>query len=141
MTAATAPLERQAQDPTGLLRTALRLDALVSGAAGVGLLAGSLLLDGLLGIPSAVLAVVGVALVGWGGLWLLAARPRISGRAVAAVMGVNLAWVTVSAAVAMGAWLDDVTTIGRAFVVLQALAVLALTDLQAVGLRRARAAA
>src|SRR5262245_54094908 len=78
-------------DRTGLLRFALRLDALASGASAVALLAGGAVLDGPLGIPTSVLALTGAALVAWAAaVRYVGSRPRISRPAVRAVIGFNI---------------------------------------------------
>ena len=73
----TATLSPTAADQ-GLLRTALRLDAVASGALGVACAAGAAVLDDLLGLPAALLLGVGVFLVVYAaGLIGLAARRPI----------------------------------------------------------------
>ena len=52
----------------GLLRFALKLDGVVTGANGVVYLAGAPLLDGWLGLPAGMLMAVGAALIVYGAL-------------------------------------------------------------------------
>jgi len=128
-TTATAPRPR-------LLRLALRLDAVASGALGLLALAAAPLLDALLGVPSALLYPVGAGLLDWAaGLELAAARPAVSRAVVRSVIALNALWVAASAAAALTGWLP-LTALGTAFVAAQAVAVAGLADLQLVGLRR-----
>jgi hypothetical protein len=126
---------------TGLVRLALRLDAVVTGAVGLAMVVAGTALDGPLGIPAAALVVTGAFFAGWfAALWYLASRPRISAPAVWAVIAVNLLWAIDSVAVLLAGWFP-LTALGTAVVVVQAVAVAAFADLQFVGLRRVRGAA
>jgi hypothetical protein len=119
-----------------LLRTALKLDALASGAMGVLLTAGAGLLSGPLGAPVPVLVGVGLLLVAFAAaVWVVATRPRISRPAVWTVIVLNLVWVVESIVFATGAALSG---LGTVLVVAQAAAVVLFADLEFVGLRRAR---
>ena len=72
----------------GLLRFALTLDGVATGANGVLYLAGAPLLDGWLGIPTGLLVAVGAALIAYGALVLyLATRPAMPRTAVASRRG------------------------------------------------------
>ena len=124
------------QDRGRLLRLSVRLDAAASGALGVLLAAGGALLDGLLGIPTAVLVPVGGLLVAYAAaLWLIGSRPEVSRPAVRLVAAGNLLWVAASAlAVAAGWW--SPTALGTALLVAQAAAVALFAALQLTGLRR-----
>jgi hypothetical protein len=122
-------------DPSGLLRASLRLDGAVSALVGALLLAGAPLLDGLLGPPARVLALVGAGLIAWGGLWFLARRRSVVA-AAREVVAANVAWVALSIAVVAAGWLD-LTPLGTAFVLVQASAVMGFVGLQVAGLRRA----
>ena len=121
----------------GLLRLSLRLDALVSAAfAALVLIGGPVLVD-LLGAPLTLLWSVGVAVLAWSGaLWWAERRERISPRAVWTIIALNLMWSLESVLLVVLGWVP-LTGLGIAFVLLQAAAVLGLTDLQFVGLRRA----
>jgi hypothetical protein len=123
-----------AQDPSGLLRAAIRIDAVITAAVGVQLLAGAALLDGVLGTPATFLAAVGAAMIGWGALWLVARRPRITGPA-REIVAANALWVVLSGVLIAADW-HDLTAVGTAFVVFQAATVAGFIALQVAGLRR-----
>jgi hypothetical protein len=121
----------------GFLRKVLIVDA-ASGAASCLLhLLGAGALAGLLGVPYGVLVTSGLLLL----LFVAAAayvalcdpipRPLVS-----ALIAANWAWVIASAAVL---YLDapTLTQLGKAYVIVQAVAVAALAELEWLGLRRA----
>jgi hypothetical protein len=120
----------------GLLRRALRLDALVSGANGVAYLAAAGPLGDLLSMPTGVLRAVGGFLVVFAvAVWATSSRPRPG--AVKAIIALNAVWVAESLAVAaLGAWSPSAA--GTVWTVLQAGAVAAFAALQVAGLRRLR---
>lgn len=118
-------------------RTPLRLDALASGALGVLLLALASVLDELLGLPPALSIGVGAGLVAWALLvaWVAReARPAL----VKEVVALNVVWVVGSFVLVLA---DPVglTGLGTAFVVVQSLAVAAITTWQVVALAGAPA--
>ena len=128
MTTTTAPPR------TSLLRLALRLDAVVTGANGAAYLLAAPLLADLLGLPAAWLRGAGAFLLLFGvGVWAVGARPERT--AVEAVVAANALWVTGSVAVVL-AGLGSPTTLGAVWLVLQAVVVAAFAVLQAAGLRR-----
>src|SRR5262245_51812969 len=118
----------------GLLRLAVRLDAWVSGVFGVVLLVGASALYDLLGTPSMfLLAVGGVCVLYAGALWVLQSRPPVSAGAGLVVVATNAAWVAASVLLVLFGWLP-LTQLGAALVLLQAVAVATLADLQLVAL-------
>jgi hypothetical protein len=120
-----------------LLRLALRLDAVATGAVGLlGALAAPVL-ERLLGVPATVQVPLGLALLLYAAaVWLAAARSAVHRRAAGTIVGLNALWVVASvAAVATG--LLPLTPLGVAFVVAQAGAVAVFAELQLIGLRRA----
>lgn len=122
--------------PDGLLRMALRLDAVVTALNGAAYLAAAPLLDDLLGLSTGLLHGVGAFLLVYAGaVWLVGAGPRISAAAVEAVVGANVLWAIGSVVVVLT---DTVTptTIGAVWLVLQAAVVAGFAALQLVGLRR-----
>jgi glucose dehydrogenase len=122
----------------GLLRLAVRIDAVVSAAFGVALLAGGGALSQLLGAPSTLLASVGgVCLVYSAALLLLQTRASIPRRAAWTVVVANTVWATASVLLILFGWLP-LTPVGVALVLVQAVGVAALADLQFVALLRSR---
>jgi hypothetical protein len=116
----------------------VRLDAIACGAAGLLLAAAAPLLDGVLGIPGAVLAPVGLLLFAYAGLLALLARRGAPRRAVAGVIAGNALWALASVVVVVTDGLT-LTPAGGVVVLLQAVPVAALAALQLRALRRARA--
>jgi hypothetical protein len=125
---------------TGLvtLKTALLLDATVTGANALAYLAGAAVLDSLLG-PSpmhfidigAFLAVCAVILAITG-----TRRPISRGWATFAAE-LNIAWAVGSIAVVAFGWFD-LTTTGEVWTIMQAAVVVAFAALQLTALRRTR---
>lgn len=118
------------------IRTLLRLDALASGGLGVVLVALAGVLESLLGLDVTLSVVVGLGLLAWAGFvaWV-SAHPSPS--MVLEVVALNLAWVAASVTFAIGGW-GGLTGWGVLFVLAQALAVAALTALQAAARRELR---
>jgi hypothetical protein len=121
----------------GLLRAALKLDALVTGANAVAYLALAGPLADLLGVPSGALRAIGAFLAVFAiGVWAVAARAEISRSAAATVAVANLAWAAGSVvALIADAWSPE--TVGAVWIALQAAVVALFGDLQLLGLRRA----
>ena len=119
-----------------LLRLALTADAAACAAMGAGLALAAAALDEALGIPTGWLIALGVVLLGVAaGLGWLATRPAIPSGAGRVVIAGNLAWVAASiVTVVAGFW--PLTVAGTVVVLVQAAAVLALVDLEYIGLRR-----
>lgn len=112
------------------IRNLLRFAALASGGLGAVLLAFAGALDEPLGLRVTLAVVVGLGLLAWAGFvtWVsINPRPAL----VADVIVCNLAWVAASLVFAVGAWGGW----GVLFVVAQAIAVAALTMLQATARR------
>ncbi len=116
----------------------LMLDAAMSGAAGLAMIAGAGLLAPLLNLPSALLTGAGAALIPWTiALALLARAPSVSAAALKAVISVNVLWVAASLAVL---FVLNPNVWGVAFVLAQAFAVAAFAALQIAALKRPAAA-
>ena len=121
----------------GLVRLLVRFDAIVTGAFGVGLLAGGAVLDGPLGISAELLLPVGLVLAVYAAvLWFGVAR-RPSRPAVLTVVALNLLWAVGSVVAVAAGWLSA-TTLGNVLVLAQAAAVALLADVQWLALRRSR---
>ena len=122
--------------PLDLLLLALRLDAAVSGANGVGYLLLAAPLSDLLGVPAGTLRLLGGFFVVYAAaVALVAVRRPISGVAVEAVIAANALWVVASVSAVVLGWFD-LTAVGTAWVLLQAAVVAGFAGAQLVGLRR-----
>lgn len=121
----------------GLLRLALKIYAVASGALGALALAAGVVLDDLLGIPLALLVPVGLFLIVYAAfVWVVGTRPGINRTAAWAIIAVNLLWVLDSVVLVMTGWLS-LTAMGIAFVLAQAVAVALFAGAQFYALRRA----
>jgi hypothetical protein len=127
--------------PAPLLRNALGLDAIASGATGLLMAAGAGPLSTLLGLPAALLTGAGIACLAWAAFvgWA-SRRAELASAVVWTIIALNAVWVVESVLILLLGWVQP-TTLGVAFVVGQAAAVLALTEAQYIGLRRSMAAA
>ena len=114
------------------LRTALKLDAIVTGANGAAYLVAAGPLEDLLGLSPALLRGIGAFLLLFSAaVWLVAARPQVSSTAALAVIAVNVLWAADSIAF-LAAGLSDPTTVGAIWIVMQALVVAGFAGLQAM---------
>jgi hypothetical protein len=120
-----------------LLRVALRVDAAACGVMGLATVFGAAALDSVLGIPAGWLVGLGLVLIACAvGLGLLAVSRAAPGGLVWFVVVGNLGWVAASvAAVTFDVW--PLTAVGTAVVIAQAVAVLALADLEWLAAHRA----
>ena len=118
------------------LRRALILDAFASGATGLLMIAGAGLVEGLLGLPAALLRGAGLVLVPYVAFVVYAGtRDTISRSAVWMIIVANVAWAAASALLLVSGWVAP-TALGYAFVIAQAVVVALLGELQYMGLRR-----
>lgn len=121
------------------LRYALIADAVASGATGLLMIAGADLLTGLLGLPVALMRESGLLLVPYVALVaFVGTRAVIPFAAVKAIIALNVLWVLGSVGLLVGGFVTP-TLPGYAFVIMQAIAVGVLAELQIIGLRRADA--
>jgi hypothetical protein len=120
-----------------MLRTALRLDAAVTGANAVAYLALAGPLADLFGVPAPALRAIGAFLAVFAIAVWMTARPAVISRAAAGAIAVaNLAWAAGSVvALLLDAWSPE--TVGAVWIALQAAVVALFADLQLLGLRRA----
>lgn len=126
-------------DRTRLLRQALLLDAIVSGATGALLWFGAGPLSALLGLPHPLLTGAGVFCVVYAlALAVLARRSVIPRPLAMAVVAGNVAWVAASLWLPVSGLVSP-TTLGTTFVVVQAAAVMAFAVLQRIGIARIEA--
>jgi hypothetical protein len=121
----------------GLLRVALQLDAVVTGANGVAYLALAGPLSDLLGLDASFLRLAGAFLIVFAAfVWSVSRQREISRTATLAVIAANLLWVADSVVLLISGW-QDPTTAGAVWIALQAFTVAAFAVLQIAGRRRA----
>ena len=122
--------------PSPFLRKSLMLDAVATGATALILIAGAGLLDGLLGLPVALMREAGlilvpfVAFVAWVGT-----REDVARGAVWTIIAANALWVAASIGLLVSGWVAP-TALGYAFVIAQAAVVALFAKLQYDGLKR-----
>jgi hypothetical protein len=123
------------------LRTVLLADAIASGATGLLMIAGAGLLDGLLGLPVALLREAGLVLIPYVAfVAYVGTRENIMRGAVWAIIVANAAWALASVALLVSGWIAP-TFLGVVFIAMQAAVVAVFGELQFVGLRRSAATA
>jgi hypothetical protein len=123
------------------LRRALVLDAVASGATALLVIAAAGVIDGLLGLPVALLRGAGLVLVPYVALVaFVATRARIEPAAVWVIIACNALWALASFVLLLSGELAP-TGLGIAFVAAQAIIVALLGELQYMGLRRPAAQA
>lgn len=122
--------------PSALLRQALLMDAVVSGAMGLLLIFGAGLLTGLLDLPVTLLRTAGIVLLPFVAfVAFVAGRAQLAPAAVWIVILVNALWVLASVGLLLSGWVTP-NALGIAFVIVQAVAVGLFAELQYLGLRR-----
>ena len=122
---------------TPLLRNALMLDAAVSGAAAVLMIAGAPLLEPLLQLPRPLLIGAGLVLVPYVALLVaLSRRPTVSRLMLIDVIGLNVLWSAASIGLLFTGWVEP-SALGYAFVIIQAAAVALFAEIQFIAMRRA----
>ena len=127
--------------PSTFLRRALVLDAVASGATALLVIAAAGLIDGLLGLPVALLRGAGLVLVPYVAfVAFVATRARIEAAAVWVIIACNGLWAIASFLLLLSGQLAP-TGLGIAFVAAQAIVVALLGELQYMGLRRPAAQA
>jgi hypothetical protein len=117
-----------------LLRRTLMFDAATCAAAGFLLLIGAGVLDAVLGLPAALLRWSGGVLLAFAAvLAYVGTRSIVPREWVGAIIVSNLAWAAASLLLLVSGWVAP-TTLGYAFVIAQALAVIVLAELEYLGL-------
>lgn len=123
------------------LRFALLADAVASGATGLMMIAGAGLLEGLLGLPTALMRGAGLVLIPYVAfVAYVGTREVISRPAVQATIAMNVLWVAASIGLLMSGYVAP-AVLGYAFVIVQAVVVGVFAELQLIGLRRTTVAA
>jgi hypothetical protein len=111
--------------PSGapLLRLALKLDAVVTGANGAAYLVAAGALDSVLGVPSSMLRGVGAFLIAFAAVvWVVGTRRTIRPAAAGTIIAANAAWAVASVAVIGFDWFSP-SVAGTVWIALQALVV------------------
>jgi hypothetical protein len=126
---------------SSFLRLVLIVDAVSSGAMGLLLALGAGLLEPLLGIPATLLDYAGLALVPFAALVAyVATRHDLPRPGVWAIIVCNAVWTIDSLLMLLSGFVSP-TALGTAFVIVQALLVAVLAELEYVGLRKTTAVA
>ncbi|TDC95249.1 hypothetical protein [Actinomadura sp. 7K507] len=123
-------------DARRLLRLALRLDAVVTGANGLAYLVLAGPLEGLLGLDAAAGRAIGAFLLAYAAaVWAVSVPGRPRPRAVSAVVEANLLWTVLSIVTVAAGWLS-LSTVGTLWAVLQAIVVAGFAVVQYTAQRR-----
>lgn len=122
---------------TPFLRNVLRVDAVLSGLTALAMIADAEPLAAWTGLPSAVLTVLGAALLPWTALlaWL-AGRTVVASAAVGAVVALNFVWVLDCAMAAFGTF-GSPLGLGTAMLAVQAVGTFVIAELEWMAMRRA----
>ena len=124
---------------SSFLRRVFAADALVSAASALLMSAGSLPLSALLSLPRSLLLGAGLILLPYALLvGVLAARSRVPRVLVWGVIAANVLWAVCCIALVFESVLQP-TGLGIAFVIAQALVVIAFAELEFIGLKRSAA--
>ena len=120
------------------LRRVLIADAVISGLTGVLMLTATGALASLLAVPAELLRSAGISLIPFAAFvtWICTRR-ELPRTAVWTVIALNALWVVGSVWMLFADRFDP-NTFGMAFIVVQAIAVAVLAEMQYVGLRRLR---
>lgn len=121
---------------SNLLRRAVQLDAVATGAMALLLVLAAVPLSSWLGLPGLLLRGAGFVLLAYVAFlgWLLS-RERISKPMAWMVIAINALWTVGSFALLATGWVSP-TTLGTAFVIAQAVVVLVFAELQFFGVKR-----
>jgi hypothetical protein len=134
MTPTSIPITTTQRTP--LLRLALKLDAIVTGANGAAYLVAAGPLGDLLGLSPGLLRGAGAFLLAFAAaVWVAATRPSIPRPAAYAIVGANAIWAIDSVVAAIAGWATP-ETVGTVWIVLQAIVVAGFAGLQLAGLKR-----
>jgi hypothetical protein len=127
--------------PFGFLRRVLIADAASSAAMGLLLLTLNEQISAMLSLPSELLSEAGLVLLPFAAfVAFIASRDIPPRKAVWAIMAMNAVWVVDSVLLLFSGWIQP-NVFGQAFIAMQALFVLVMTELEYVGLKRSMVAA
>ena len=122
--------------PSPFLRRVLLADALVSAAVGAVMALGASALQGLLGLPGALLMLAGLSLLPYAAYLLWLTRRAIVPRAAMWVpIVLNIVWAIDCLLVLFGGGMSP-TLLGKAFIAVQVVTVLLFAELEFIGLSR-----
>ena len=122
--------------PSPFLRRVLLADALVSAAVGAVMALGASALQGLLGLPGALLMLAGLSLLPYAAYLLWLTRRAIVPRAAVWVpIVLNIVWAIDCLLVLFGGGMSP-TLLGKAFIAVQVVTVLLFAELEFIGLSR-----
>lgn len=128
------------QRDSRFLRRLLLTDALISGASGLLMFLGASALETVLAVPASLFRWAGISLIPFtAALLVLARNEPLPRRGVWAVIAANAAWVIASVLLLVSGEIAP-NWLGSAFILVQAVAVAVLAEMQYVGLRRAATA-
>ena len=121
----------------GLLRGALRVDAVASAGTGIACVVAAGPIGDLLGLPSGFLRAIGAfSLIYAAFAWFTASRAQVSLPTSRVIAIGNLVWFAASVALVIAGW-HSPTTAGSVWVVMQGVLVAGFADAQLLGVRRA----
>ena len=122
--------------PSLFLRRAILGDAVITGAMAVLLVAAAGVLGPMLNLPETLLRETGIFLIVYAALvGFLGSRELMPKLAVCLVIGANALWTVDSIALLFTGWVQP-NALGQAFVVMQAIAVAVIAELQFIRLKR-----
>jgi hypothetical protein len=130
MTAFTSPV---------VIHRLLLADALLSGLTGIAMVALGGRVAPLLNIPAPLMRTAGIALLPFAVMVFYFAR-HVTRSRLGTVVGLNLAWVAASVMMLVARVIEP-TTLGTVFVIVQAMIVAVVAELQLLGMRRSLAPA
>jgi hypothetical protein len=123
---------------SSLLRRVLTIDAIVSAASGIAMIAFAEVLANLLQLPVDLLSEAGIVLLPFAAfVGFVASRSEPARFAVWAIIGLNILWVADSILLLFTDWVAP-NALGYAVVIAQAAGILVLADLEYMGYRRSR---
>ena len=126
---------------SSFLRRVLIVDALISGASGVAMLALADVFASLLQLPVDLVREAGIILLPFAAfVGFVASRQEPARLAVWAIIALNIVWVVDSILLLFSGWVAP-NVLGYVFVIAQAAMVLVLADLEYMGLKRSAAVA
>jgi hypothetical protein len=126
---------------SSFLRRVLALDAVSSGAMGLGMLTFASFISQLLNLPADLIRDAGLVLLPFAAfVGYVASRAQPSRPAVWLIIALNVLWVVDSIVLLLSGWVEP-NVLGYAFVIAQAVAVGVFAELEYVGVRRAPARA